>query len=276
MKLSAALRRTLMVFATMLLSVGSVHADLVLTAPPRESADDGKVIYGPLAAHLSQVLGTKVVYKHPKSWPQYTRAMRAGEYDLVFDGPHFVAWRMAHVQHQPLVRLPGHLVFHLVANADDNEVNRADDLAGRRVCGIAPPNLGTMSVIRQFPNPARQPVIVPMKGGFQGVFKGLKDGRCKAAVLRTQFYDKGLSDEQRASLKIVTTSAKYPNQAISAGPKVTAEQKQKLIESLTSEGVAAAQPIFERFARNARKFQAAEADEFSGHNLLLEGVIWGW
>lgn len=276
MKLSAALRRTLMVCATMLLSIGSVQADLILTAPPRESANDGKDIYGPLATHLSQVLGTKVVYKHPEGWPQYTRAMRAGEYDLVFDGPHFVAWRMAHVQHQPLVRLPGHLVFHLVANADDNEVNSADDLAGRRVCGIAPPNLGTMSVIRQFPNPARQPVIVPMKGGFQGVFKGLTDGRCKAAVLRTQFYDKGLSDQERASLKIVTTSAKYPNQAISAGPKVTAEQKQKLIESLTGEGVAAAQPIFERFARNASKFQAADAGEFDGHNLLLEGVIWGW
>lgn len=276
MNLTTTVRRGLALFALLLLTTGFARADLILTAPPRESAERGQAIYGPLAAHLSELFGIKVVYKHPEGWPQYTRAMRAGEYDLVFDGPHFVAWRMEHVQHVPLVRLPGTLVFHLVAKADDQDVQSPDDLAGRRVCGIAPPNLGTMAVIRQFPNPARQPVIVPMKGGFKGVYKGLEEGRCRAAVLRTQFYDKGLSDEQRAGLRIIATSAKYPNQAISAGPNVTDEQKNKLVESMTGPGATAAQPIFDRFARNAKQFQAVEVDEFKGHNLLLEGVIWGW
>lgn len=276
MKFIPAVRRAFVLCAMLMFTAGSVQAELILTAPPRESTDRGEDIYGPLAAHLSQLFGTKVVYKHPEGWPQYTRAMRAGEYDLVFDGPHFVAWRMEHVQHEPLVRLPGHLVFHLVAKADNEQIRTPEDLAGRRVCGIAPPNLGTMAVIRQFPNPARQPVIVPMKGGFKGVYQGLAEGRCQAAVLRTQFYDKGLSDEQRAALKIVATSAKYPNQAISAGPKVNDEQKRKLVESMTGEGASAAQPIFDRFARNASKFQPVEGDEFKGHNMLLEGVIWGW
>lgn len=276
MKLTPAVRRGFALCAMLLFAAGSVQAELILTAPPRESIERGKELYGPLATHLSELFGTEVVYQHPEGWPQYTRAMRAGEYDLVFDGPHFVAWRVQHVQHEPLVRLPGHLVFHLVAKADDDRVQTAEDLAGRRVCGIAPPNLGTMAVIRQFPNPARQPVIVPMKGGFKGVYQGLEKGRCQAAVLRTQFYDKGLSDEQRAALKIVATSAKFPNQAISAGPKVNDEQKRKLVESMTGDGTAAAQPIFDRFARNASKFQPVEGGEFEGHNMLLEGVIWGW
>lgn len=270
------LRQAVAMFIMLCLSAGAAQADLILTAPPRESVADGNAIYGPVAAHLSQLLGTKVVYQHPETWPQYTRAMRAGEYDLVFDGPHFVSWRIAHVQHQPLVRLPGHLVFHLLAKADDDGIRHSDDLAGSRICGIAPPNLGTMSVIRQFPNPARQPVIVPMKGGFAGVFQGLEAGRCRAAVVRTQYYDKGLNDEQRASVKIIATSAKYPNQAFSAGAKITDEQKRKIVESLTADGAQAAQGIFGRFARNATRFEAVDAAEFNGHNLLLEGVIWGW
>lgn len=276
MKFSTAARYGFAILIAFTLTAGLARADLILTAPPRESSEDGKDIYGPLAAHLSQLLGTKVVYKHPEGWPQYTRAMRAGEYDIVFDGPHFVSWRMEHVGHIPLVRLPGNLVFHLVAKADDDGVNGPDDLAGRRICGIAPPNLGTMAVIRQFPNAARQPVIVPVKGGFQGVFNGLDQGRCRAAVLRTQFYDKALSEDDRKKLKIIATSAKYPNQALSAGPNVTQEQKQKIIASLTGDGASAAQGIFERFARNASKFQNTDTEEFKGHNLLLEGVIWGW
>ncbi len=264
------------VLATLLLAVGVARADLIFTAPPRESVVKGKEIYGPLADYLTQLLGTKVVYQHPEGWPQYTRAMREGKYDLVFDGPHFTSWRMAHVQHQPLVRLPGQLVFHLLAKADDNGVNSPQDLAGRRICGLAPPNLATMSVIRQFPNPARQPVIVPAKGGVPGVFKGMEEGKCRAAVVRTQFYDKILTDEQRAGVKILSTSAKYPNQSISAGPNVTDEQKQKIIGALTGDGAQAAHGIFERFARNAKKFVPTQPGEFKDINLLLEGVIWGW
>ena len=276
MKLSIVVRNSIALCATLLFAVGAARADLILTAPPRETAAAGNDIYGPLAAHLSTLLGTKVTYQHPGTWPQYTRAMRAGEYDVVFDGPHFTSWRMQHVQHEVLVRLPGQLVFHVVAKANDDGIQASEDLAGLRICGVAPPNLGTMAVIRQFPNAARQPVIVPAKGGFKGVYQALESDRCRAAVLRTQFYDKGLSDEQRAGLKIVATSAKFPNQSISAGPNVTAEQKRKIAESLMGDGAQAAKPIFERFARNASKFQAAEEQEFIGHNFLLEGVIWGW
>lgn len=276
MKLSIAVRHSLVLLTMLLFAVGAARADLILTAPPRETAAAGNDLYGPLSAHLSTLLGTKVTYQHPGTWPQYTRDMRAGVYDIVFDGPHFTSWRMKHVKHEVLVRLPGQLVFHVVAKVDDDRIQSSDDLAGLPICGVAPPNLGTMALIRQFPNAARQPVLVPAKGGFKGVYKALESDRCRAAVLRTQFYDKGLSDEQRAGLKIIATSAKFPNQSISAGPNVTAEQKRKIVESLMGDGVQAAKPIFERFARNASKFQAAEAQEFTGHNFLLEGVIWGW
>lgn len=255
----------------------AAQAEYVFTAPPRESPDKGQAMYGPIARHFSDLLGTPVRYEHPQNWPVYTREMRAGSYDLVFDGPHFVSWRIAHVEHQALVKLPGTLVFHLLAGADDSEIQEADDLAGKRICGIAPPNLGTMTVITQFPNPARQPVIVPVKGGFGGVIKAFEAGRCRGAVLRTQFYDKKLSKEQKAALKILSTSSALPNQAISAGPTVSDEHKQVIVKSFTSEqGAQAANGLFNRFARKAKAFEAANNDQFEGHNQLLEGVIWGW
>ena len=43
--------------------------DLILmTAPPRESAEAGQKLYGPIAAHLSKTLGTKVIYQYPENW----------------------------------------------------------------------------------------------------------------------------------------------------------------------------------------------------------------
>ena len=74
-----------------LFACSSVRADLVLTVPPREDFDKGYIQYGPLAEYLSDVIGEKVTYKHPKGWLYYQRDMRANKYDIVFDGPHFMS-----------------------------------------------------------------------------------------------------------------------------------------------------------------------------------------
>lgn len=68
-----------------------VCAELILTAPPREKASVGETLYGPLAQHLSSLLGEPVVYKHPNNWLEYQRDVRKDVYDIVFDGPHFVS-----------------------------------------------------------------------------------------------------------------------------------------------------------------------------------------
>ncbi|KPJ93231.1 MAG: hypothetical protein AMJ53_07800, partial [Gammaproteobacteria bacterium SG8_11] len=70
----------------------TVKADLILSAPPRELPEAGLKLYGPLASHLSELLGEKVIYQHPNNWLEYQRDLRRGVYDIVFDGPHFVSW----------------------------------------------------------------------------------------------------------------------------------------------------------------------------------------
>lgn len=251
---------------------------LILSAPPRESPEAGERMYGPLARQLTELLGQPVVYEHPRAWQTYSFQMRRGRYDIVFDGPHFAAWRMVHIDHVPLVKLPGSLVFVVITQAGNNEVGTLDDLNARKVCGIASPNLGTMTLLSQYPNPARQPLVVDVRqGGFKAVYEAWKDGKCEAAVLRDQFYTKKVADSEKEGIKVVFTSRPVPNQTITVGPRIPATQRSRLVEQwLTDEGSVGAQGIFERFSRRTTRFEPADPAAYDGLNNLLEGLVWGW
>jgi ABC-type phosphate/phosphonate transport system substrate-binding protein len=256
----------------------SFAADLILTAPPRENLVAGKKLYGPLAKHISELIGSRVVYQHPSNWLNYQREMRDNKYDIIFDGPHFISWRIAHLKNDVLVKLPGTLEFYLVSAADDNKTNSLDDLIGKKICGISPPNLSTLTVLDKFRNPVRQPVIVGIKGGMPKVLQSFNNGKCKAAVLRTTFYKKKLKQKQRDKLKILFHSAPLPNQGISVSQRLSAAAKNKLLRSLTlGDGTKISQAIVKRFGgKNAKAFIPAKNDEYAGHNMFLEGIIFGW
>lgn len=253
-------------------------AELVFTAPPRETAQAGQKLYGPLAEYFGQLLGERVVYHHPSSWLSYQRGMRNDEYDIVFDGPHFVSWRMAHLGNKVVVKLPGTLGFYIIVGADDNEIQDVHDLIGKKVCGIPPPNLSTLAMLDQFRNPARQPNLKGVSGGMGKVFKAFEQGQCRAAVLRSVYFDKKLSDAQRKTARILFKIPPLPNQAISVSKRVGAEAQKKIIDSLTGEPPPkAAEGIIRRFAgKNAKSFVHASQEEYLGHNMLLEGVVFGW
>ena len=261
------------------LNLGMAQAEgLILTAPPREKKTAGQKIYAPLAQHLTQLLGVKVSYKHPGNWLNYQREMRNDRYDIVFDGPHFISWRQAHLKHEALVKLRGVLGFFLVARTDDKTVSTMDDLIGQKICGISPPNLSTLTILDKFRNPVRQPVIKGVKGGMKGVLKAFKSGKCKAAVFRDSFYKKKLKEDDRASMKILFHSRPLPNQGISVSQRLSPGAKSKIRESLTiGSGVKATAGILKRFGgKKAKSFIPADRREYDGHNDLLEGVIFGW
>ncbi len=255
----------------------SYAAELVFTAPPREKPAAGKKIYEPIAKHLSQLLNTKVVYKHPNNWLNYQREMRDGKYDIVFDGPHFASWRMAHIGHDMLAKLPGKLGFILVKKKADTSIKSLNSLIGKRICGISMPNLSTLSILAAYPNPVRQPVIIGVRGGMKGVAKSLAKNRCDAYVFRDKFYLKKLKPEARDKLEIIYRSKPLPNQVITAGPRLTPAQKKAITYSLTSgKGIDATAGLRKRFAKKARAFVKTTNNEYKGLNLLLEGVIFGW
>ena len=271
------IRACALLFALMMIS-SSVSAQLIFTAPPRETPAAGKKLYTPLVEYLKVLLKTDVKYEHPLNWLNYQKHMRAGKYDIVFDGAHFVSWRVEHLNHEPLVKLPTPYQIVLYTSKDQTKLNSPVDLIGRRICGLGPPNLVTMLTLSQFPYPARQPIIIPVRGGQKGLFKAFQNGRCHAGTNRTHFYYKKTPDDVRQDLKLLYKSKVISNQAISAGPRVTAVQRAKIKRSLSrdSAGVQATRPILDRFAKQAKAMAQTNSDDYQGYNRLLEGVVFGW
>lgn len=277
MKKTRLLTKWLLLLSLLVVSPLIFAQDLILTAPPREKPADGLKQYGPLADYLTKLLGRKVVYTHPGNWLKYQRDMREDKYDIIFDGPHFISWRIAHLGHEVLVRLPGTLEFYLIAKKSNDKLNSIDDMIAQEFCGIPPPNLATLSILAAFPNPVRQPVIKGIRGGAEAVYKDFLAGQCSAAVLRVEYYKKKVSVEDRAKLKIVYASKPYPDQAISVSKRVTAREKSLIVQALTNgDGVKATQPIVKRFGGKATHFIPAKQQDYAGINSLLEGVIFGW
>lgn len=267
----------LLVLGLWLFSSLASAQDLILTAPPREKPAAGQKQYGPLADYLTKLFGRKVKYVFPGNWLKYQRDMRADKYDIIFDGPHFISWRILHLDNHVVVKLPGHLQFFLLVKKGDNKIKNINDLVAKTFCGVPPPNLATLSIIAAFPNPVRQPVIKGIRGAGKAVFGALSKGECEAAVLRTAYYKKFLTDAQRNSVKIVYTSPPYPNQGITVSKRVTPREQNLMVQALTvGDGVKATQPIVKRFGGKAKHFIPANDAEFKGINNLLEGVIFGW
>jgi len=256
----------------------AVAADLIFTAPPREKPAEGEKLYGPIVRHLSELLGRKVVYEHPRNWLNYQRDMRKDKYDIIFDGPHFISWRMAHLGHEVLVKLPGTLEFYLVTKKTELEFENVNNLVAKKICGISPPNLSILSVIAAYPNPVRQPVIKGIRGGMKAVHKSyVKDEKCRAAVLRSTFFKKKLDASAQNALKIIFRSTPLPNQGVSVSRRLSVRDKDLLIKSLTfGDGARASEGLLKRFGGKAKGFVNASKDEYYGHNMLLEGVIFGW
>ncbi|HXH03831.1 MAG TPA: PhnD/SsuA/transferrin family substrate-binding protein [Candidatus Competibacteraceae bacterium] len=253
-------------------------AELIFGVPPLEITLDGQDIYRPLADYLGEVLRRPVRYEVSPDWLSYQRDLREGRYDLVFDGPHLVGWRLAHSDHEPLVRLPSPLRYHIVVRADDSRLRQLDDLVGHKVCALAPPELSALMLYDGFLNPARQPLQETFGGGFGAVFDGLRAGRCVAAVLLDNFYEHDLSAQDRAGLRILHTTPELPNQALSAGPRVSADERRRIRMALTesSAGNQASARLRAKFDRPARSLQATAAGEYIGYHVLLEGAVFGW
>jgi len=269
----------LLVFLLGLPINAALSASLIFSAPPRESAEAGMKVYGPIADYLSQTLGVTVTYKHPGNWLKYQREMRNDKYDIVIDGPHFVSWRIAHLGHEALVKLPGKLQFMLLTSKENTKIDHPDKLIGKKICAISPPHLSTLSVLHNYQNPVRQPVIKGIKGGMGKVTKTYFSNKagCSALVLRTAFHKKKLKQAQKDKLKVLFLSKAMPNQAISVSKRVSAELKEKIKRELTiGKGVASTLGVVKRFAPKAKSFIPVKVNEYNEYNMLLEGVIFGW
>ena len=248
--------------------------DFVFSAPPRGPAAKEADVYEPIAQYLSKVTGKRIVYKHPDNWLNYQNQMQKGNYDLVFDGPHFIGWRMAKVQHRPLAKLPGKLAFVIFVKKDNKDVKSADDLAGNTLCGLAPPNLATLTMYNQFPNPMRQPHVVEVKS-FPAGYRNVVKGKCTAGVMRDKMFNK-LQKENGGAARVVWSSNGTANQGFSAGPRFSESDRTRIAEALQSKKAAPhLDAFYERFSKKNRNLIPANTQEYAGLGVLLRDV-WGF
>lgn len=259
------------------LFAGSASAEYIFTSPPRETPEQGQAIYGPMAEALSKALGVKVVYQHPGNWNAYQKKVRADEFDIIFDGPHFAAWRIENQKVTPVVKLPGELSFVLLSRTDNKSISATNDLVSKKVCALPSPNLGTLVAYSMYPNPSQQPNFVNIKGGMKAIHQALKAGKCEGAIMRKSYYSKGLDVGSRASLKVLDESTALTNQGITVGSRVDANTAKKISIFLTSpQGKTVAAPLFKRFSRGSETFVPAQQEDYKGHNLLAENMVFGW
>ena len=245
--------------------------DLVFSAPPRGSYQEEIAIYQPIVDLLSKVIGKKVTYQYSDNWLSYSKDMTEGNYDIVFDGPAFNGWRVEKLSHTPVVRLPEDFVFVVITKADNDRVKQVKDLAGRMICAHAPPNLGTLTLLSQFDNPARQPVIIETKG-WDTAYKAMLDGKCAATVVPI----KNLTKNDAGAKKLTKTLYQHkamPNQAISVGPRIAPELHKKIAQALLSEeGKQATAKL--RAAYAGKDFVPTTRDEYAGLGDLLKTSLY--
>lgn len=245
---------------------------LVFTAPPRESEEDGREKYAPIADYMSRVLGRTVIYKHPGTWGVYRSAMLEGKYDILFDGPHFNSYRAEKLKHNILVKIPARHEFVVIVRRDNAKPAKLEDLAGHTFCTHAPPNLGTLSLLAHFPNPTRQPAIINTTG-WDGIYKGVISGQCTAGVLPKANLEK--YDRNGAESRVVWRNRALPNQAFSAGPRLTSRQQRTLASALLSADGQQATARLRAAYRVGDNFELASNAEYAGISEYLRNE-WGY
>lgn len=246
---------------------------LVFSAPPRETEEDALRTYKPIAEYLSRITNKTIVYRYPKDWLTYQTEMQRGSYDLVFDGPHFNSWRISHLRHTALVKVAGEHAFAVVVRKDEKRISELKQLAGQKVCGMDPPNLGTLAVLEQFDNPVRQPVIMNSIG-WNKAYEGVAfEKKCTAAIVPMVNLKKFSNHEN--VVRVLYTTKVLPNQAFSAGPRISPQDQALIAAALMSqEGSPAVARLVSAYGGD-KGLTHASKEEFAGLEAYLKDS-WGY
>lgn len=242
--------------------------EFVFGTAPGASYAEAAAMYQPIADFLTRVTGKRFVYRYADNWLTYSKEMTSGEYDVIFDSAALNSWRIERINHTPLLRLPDDQVFVVVTRADNHKVNNTKQLAGQPVCAPPPPDVAALTLLSQFDNPARQPVILGIDG-WNGAYDGLMQRKCAGAVTSL----KNLETIDRSVVKVLYQHRALPNQALSAGPRVSQALKTQIRQALlTPQGQAASAKL--RAVYGGGALVPANGQEYSGLGSLLKNSLY--
>lgn len=251
------------------LVMAGARADYILSSPARVARDQETAIYRPVAELLARVTGEKIVYRHPGSYLLYQQAMRRDRYDIVFDGPAFIDWRVQRLGHRVVARLDGELTFVVLTRHDDARLRSLAPLVGRNVCSFPPPHLTALTLLSEYEG-ARIPRL-QLGESFAEIYDGIVSRRCEAGVLPLGQYQK--LDSARRALRPVFISAALPNQAFTVSRRL-AKHADAIGAALADPANAAAlRPLLEAFKAGA--VVRAGPEDYRGLARMIKGE-WGY
>lgn len=255
-------------------SISAADDELLFATAPTHSAEETTKLYTPIVNFLSAKTGKKIRLEIPSNFIQYSKRIQDNKYDIVFDGPHLVAWRMERYQHTPIIRFPGQIRI-VIAAREKSPLSNIDDLQyGTKVCAFVPPNLLTMSMLSYFPSPAKQPELVRVQG-FKNLMKCLKSGKGDAAVLRDKLWNKAKKAGTTKGLKLIARPSRgYPGRTFTVGPKIGPALRAQITDLLLSdEGRKVMQPLLNRFKK--KNVIKANPAEYEGLAEIIR-TVWGF
>lgn len=166
---------------------------LIFSAPPRGKNEEKT--YEPIVKYLSAKLKIPVYYKKPTNWWRYNSDMRKDANDILFDGPHYVSWRVNNINHVPILRLPEDQVWLFIVHRDSpikkrrNKNHMLDDLIGKKACVQGFTNFARLSLFSYFKNPLRQPIPERI-GKRDKSYLGVVQGKCAVGVVSAKEFER--------------------------------------------------------------------------------------
>jgi len=243
---------------------------LIFSTPPTQSPEITLKNYQPLVDYISQGINRKIILEPAESFQEYTKKMRAGRYDMVFDGPHFINWRMHNQQHVVVARQPGELHFAIIVK-DDSRYSKLRDIWTLPVCSPSVPHLGTLTLLELYSNPIREPVIVPVQSFKKGL-ECLREGRGIAALVRDKYWFK--KADQSGLRVLYITKRKMPARGLTVNNRVSKKSQKIITQMLTSEkGRRFSEKAFSTIGGG--KFVTAKAADFRNLDETLK-MVWGF
>lgn len=253
----------------LILTTWPAHAQLVFTAPPRESTEQANTLYKPIAEFFSETLGQQVVYEQPKNWVTYLETLVMDKAHLYFSEPHSVGFQIASLDHQLLARGPDENWLVVARKGSDFK------FAGRRACLLPPPDFGYLLFVSQqefLQNPSITPHVNTVDL-YEDAVIGLIGDECQYTAVPNYFYS--LFPETYRSQLVQKNLTNSPGQAFTASSKLSPEQVSKLRAALLSgHGQTVLKDLRSRFMNGEKLFAAQNIEMYSRQSkILVDGYL---
>lgn len=242
-------------------------AEINFVVQPIFDATTIKKTYEPLAAYIAQATGKSVELKTTYDYPDYWLRIRAGkEFNLVFDGAFYADYRIKHQRHVPLAKIPGTVSHSLVAKSSASILD-ASELIGKKVASLTPPAPGGLVMAEMFPNPIRQPYIIPVRSSEEAL-KLLADGKVAAAIVPTPLVANAM--ERGGDIATIATSEPNPHMTITASPGIDVQTRENIARALLQANKTEAGRAMLKMINLVEGFEPATPEMYRGWSKYLE------